>query len=79
MFIPHPGKMLRQGRLRQVDIPGEIANGSLAMFGKPAQDHQAAGIADRLQNLRDLIRFRLERREVHGRFEHCRTYNFSNC
>src|SRR3546814_16085927 len=61
---------LRQGRLREADVIGEIADRALAMFDELAQHHQAPVIADRLQDLRHFAGLLLEGGEVHRGLEH---------
>src|SRR3546814_8340067 len=63
-------QMLRQGRLREADVIGEIADRALAMFDELAQHHQASVIADRLKDLRHFAGLLLEVGEVHRGLEH---------
>src|SRR3546814_3153697 len=44
-LVTHLRQMLRQGRLREADVIGEIADRALAMFDELAQHHQAPVIA----------------------------------
>lgn len=71
--------MLRQGRLRQADIGGKIADGPLAMLDKFAQHHQAATIADRFQRLRQRAGLPFEGREVYRGLEHHNAFIIRYC
>lgn len=47
-LLAHQGKMLRQGRLRQIDLCLDLPHGQFAI-GQLTQDHQALFVAERAQ------------------------------
>src|SRR3546814_2937958 len=50
-LVTHLRQLLRQGRLRDADVIGEIADRALALFAHLPQPHPAPVIADRLQDI----------------------------